>query len=360
MRSDEIIFLLGAGASCEAKLASSLRMTQMLEACLQPGGELHEFAGLYQVVKSAILYGQSLLGTPGETIRSEINIEQLVNVLNELVQCKKHVIYPFIASWNMALVEQAGRDFERIRRFKNAIVTKLVSEWVNLENDEDASYYRGLYDFAITRATSLRVFSLNYDMCVEYGCGPKNVYRGFEPAADGVKVWDDRNMQMEKVKEHITLYKLHGSMDWTRDDKGRLYYNDHVNVHQNPEKFELIFGTSNKMRYEDPFLYLLSAFRKCALEAKLIVCIGYSFNDSHINKILEQAGGRNMPFLISVGSPSKDPDAALKDQSTLARLLKYQDSHITCFRTGAKKFLTETLNRDFPSKYVAEDIEVPF
>jgi len=361
MGSDETIVLLGAGASCEAKLASSLEMTHMLEKCLQAGGELCEFAGLYQAVKSAMLYGKSLLGKPGETVQTEVNIEQLVNVLNELVQCKKHVIYPFIASWNMALVEQAGKDFERVRSFKNAIVTKLVSEWINLENDEDAAYYRGLYDFAVTRGSSLRVFSLNYDMCVEYGCGTKSVYRGFEPAADGMKVWDDRNMQTQKVWEPITLYKVHGSMDWGRDDKGRLFYNDHVNVHQNPEKFELIFGTSNKMRYEDPFLYLLSAFRKHALEAKLIICIGYSFNDSHINKILEQAGRRKTPFLVSVGSPSDDPDAASKEQAVLAKLLKFQPSRIECFPIGAKKFMTEILSREFPAKYSNTDgVEVPF
>ena len=360
MRSDQIIILLGAGASCEAKLASSFKMTQMLEECLQTDRELKEFCELYRAVKAAIVYGHGLSVMPNETIAAKINIEELVNVLNELVQCKKHVIYPFVASWNMELIEYAGKNFEKVKQFKDHIVSKLVSEWINLQNDDDAAYYKGLLEFANSCASSLRVFSLNYDMCVECGCGSNAVYRGFELDTDGVKVWDDRNMQTDKVKEPITLYKLHGSMDWLRDDKGRLYYNDHVNVHQCPDKFELIFGTSNKMRYEDPYLYLLSAFRKYALDAKLIICIGYSFNDSHINKILEQAARRNAPYLVSVDAPSEDQNKALADREDITRRLKFPDSHIECFPIGARKFMTEILKSDFPSRYVHDDNEIPF
>ena len=360
MYSEEVIVLLGAGASCDAGLASSFEMTRMLEESLKPDGELAAFSDLYKAVKSAIIYGHNLAADPGSSVSAELNIEELVNVLNELVQCKNHVIYPFIASWNMELIEYAGRNFKKVKDFKDAIIGNLVSEWINLKNDEDASYYKGLYDFACSCASSLRVFSLNYDMCVECGCGTKSVYRGFEPDCDGVKVWDDRNMQTVKVKEPITLYKLHGSMDWCRDQKGRLCYNDHVNVRQNPDKFELIFGTSNKMRYEDPYLYLLSAFRKYALEAKLIVCIGYSFNDSHINKILEQAGRRNAPFLLSASAPSDKPNASKEERKELVRRLKFDGSKVECFPVGARKFMTEILNGDLITRYVPDGANVPF
>ena len=53
MNSDEIIFLLGAGASCDAMLKSSDAMTIEVEKMLD--GKWSEYKQLYHAVKAAIL-----------------------------------------------------------------------------------------------------------------------------------------------------------------------------------------------------------------------------------------------------------------------------------------------------------------
>ena len=356
MSGEDVIVLLGAGASCEAGLAPSQKMMERLESDLRLGGKWSDYEKLYIAVKSAILYGRALEGKS----LNELNIEEFVNVLNELVQCKKHTIYPFIASWNMELMEYAGKNFVNIRKFKSEIVKELVSDWIFLCNVSNAEYYKGLLEFAKSFAKLLRVFSLNYDLCVECGCGKENVYRGFELDEHGMKVWDDRNFQKEQINEPLVLYKLHGSVDWSRDSLGRLVYDDYFNPSKDADSYEMIFGTSNKMRYEDPYLYYLSVFRKYALEAKLIISIGYSFNDKHINKIIEQSARRKLASIVHVTAPLANKE----EETTLIlerlRLPSSSKVAIDVYPIGAKEFMLNELNVKKMAKYVPEEEGLPF
>ena len=52
---------------------------------------------------------------------------------------------------------------------------------------------------------------------------------------------------------------------------------------------EIIFGRDFKLEAADPYLFYAYEFRRFCLLAKLIVTVGYSFSDSHINKMLAQA-----------------------------------------------------------------------
>ena len=89
----------------------------------------------------------------------------------------------------------------------------------------------------------------------------------------------------DQINAGIFLYKLHGSIDWVREsDTGILKRYD------SPQKnAELIFGTDAKLQSIDPFLFNVYELRNYSLLCKMIVVIGYSFNDSHINGLLGQA-----------------------------------------------------------------------
>jgi hypothetical protein len=51
----------------------------------------------------------------------------------------------------------------------------------------------------------------------------------------------------------------------------------------------LIFGTTYKLQYVDPFLFLVYQLRRLSLDARLLIVVGYGFGDEHINGILAQA-----------------------------------------------------------------------
>ncbi len=52
---------------------------------------------------------------------------------------------------------------------------------------------------------------------------------------------------------------------------------------------EVIFGRDFKLETADPYLFYAFEFRRFTLASKLIVSVGYSFGDGHINKMLTQS-----------------------------------------------------------------------
>src|SRR5690606_5662821 len=95
------------------------------------------------------------------------------------------------------------------------------------------------------------------------------VERGFTPE----RTWDWRLFdEHPDDPKPIFLYKLHGSTDWKRDKSvsGGLTYSDSTSSITSDE-VAIIFGTTFKLQYVDPFLFLAYEFRRWTLsEARLI------------------------------------------------------------------------------------------
>lgn len=235
----------------------------------------------------------------------------------------------------------------------------------------DCEYYVSLYRYWEQTHYNLRVFSLNYDMCVERACGMDKICRGFRPVQlkDGRirKVWADENMDDEAAeKSPIRLYKLHGSLDWRRDASTRdLYCEDSPNPCNDVDDYQLIFGTTYKLSYQDPFLFQISELRKHAKKARLIIAIGYSFNDDHINEILGQAMVHKEDCkIISIEYlKTVENNSETKRKAEIANMLKVDDKEIDRIRvdfSGARSFLEKTFNRQYVEKILSERGNEPF
>lgn len=286
-KKDEIVLLLGAGCSVEAGIPSSSMMINDIEALIS--GEKKDdntkvdwesYGKIYSHIKSSIIYGFGLNKKFGE--KANYNIEKLVDTLSELEKMEGHSLYPFINEWDRKLIKHAGQDFEKIKEMKKVIVDKL-QKWVTVDNYDEARYYSGLVEFRKAYTYPLRVFSLNYDLCLEKHIGNAQLETGFEN-----RKWTWR--KFEEIPDisttDIYLYKMHGSINWVRDEEDNLTYSDEVVKISHPE---LIFGTSYKMQYIDPYLFFATEFRKYTIESRLIIAIGYGFGDEHINGMLRQA-----------------------------------------------------------------------
>jgi len=280
-KENEIIFLLGAGASANADILVSSQMVKNIENLLNTT-EWDKYKDLYFLIKSGINYSAGLTGE-----LPIFNIETLLFVLEELVQKEKHLLYPFIGSWNIRFNEVVKDNFKLISSFQKEI-KKQLKDWVGIEDASKSEYFKYFKRLQTDLNYSLRVFTLNYDKCIEVNTNNTGfeftLERGFER---DTKKWNHKRIS-ERIRDDepdIYLYKLHGSIDWKRDKETNIVrYVD--NEAQNPD---LIFGTQNKLSYSDPYLFLFSEFRHYTLNAKLIVCIGYSFADEHINGLIEQA-----------------------------------------------------------------------
>ncbi len=289
-RSKDIIFLLGAGASAEAGIPTSSAMIEAIERLLRERLEWKPYFDLYNHVKSAIYYAAGLKGRFNCDV--VYNIETLVNTLYELERNEEHPLYPFIASWNSRLVALAKQDFEAVRRFRGLILREL-KKWMCPDDQEKADYYRGLIKLQRDLNYPLRVFSLNYDLCIEnLSCDNFQIESGFGGVGPS-HLWDWERFEEAEANANpvpqVYLYKLHGSINWKREESTKRLFNVIQVESVKPEEMEVIFGRDFKMEAADPYLFFAYEFRKFALETKVIVVIGYGFADTHINKMITQS-----------------------------------------------------------------------
>ena len=349
---NEIILLIGAGASVEADIPDSKKMVHEIENLVSSDTAWTPFKDLYHYIRSSIFYADGLTGTHGEDV--SFNIERLVNVLEELQKRERHTLYPFVGAWNPKLQDVAGARFEHVGQFRDRIIDILRRRWIELSEKDRASYYKGLLRFQNEYEFPLRVFSLNYDLCVEETCGEKNVHRGF-PMGD--REWDWRSFdETSDDPVPLMLYKLHGSADWYFTDGGRVAYSDSPSTIKD-EAVAIIFGTSYKLQYVDPFLFLAYELRRWTLDsARIIICVGYGFNDDHINGILQQSLRQEKArmLLAVVGGDT----ATASEKKRVSEQLKTREDQIQVRAIGAKAFLENDLTLDSLSKLfpVEEDL----
>ena len=350
-KENKVLVLLGAGASYEAGVPTSSLMIEKLEGLLKHDSLWKDYQSLYHFVKSAIHFADGIDGKFNNDVN--YNIERLVNTLSELDKKARHPLYPFIGNWSIKLTELGGNDFIKVHQLRQMILKELQDDWVLLSDYSKSDYYRGVFSFAKDFQYPLRVFSLNYDLCVE-----KNHRRNGETLEKGFgdgRTWDWKNfMSADGEEPNIFLYKLHGSIDWLRDKNKNLTFSDEPSKIRT-DQLEIIFGTDYKLQYTDPFLFFAYEFRRWTLEAKLIIAIGYGFGDEHINGILGQALG-------SASSPQERKLLAVtpfdneKEEDTKARLaniLSVTQEHLVVKKMNASDFMRghmtiDKLNESFP------------
>ncbi len=338
---NKIIVLLGAGASCDAGILNSFQIIREIENKLDK--EWLEFKDLYNYIQSSHVHLERIKGVALNDII--FNIENLVSLLDTIgkISSKKLDVYPFVGSWEKDLLSVTGEKFSLASKFKKAILSELKNNWLSpADFYSTSSYYKKLKETGYTFA--LKIFSLNYDMCVELNLNSDvRLERGFNDQ----KIWDYRQYDIySEAAKDFYLYKLHGSLDWIRDDEKRLTYVDLVQ-RTDEQKMEIIFGVQNKLQSYDPYLFYFYAFREASFDAELIVTSGYGFMDSHINDNLINAFKIDPNKKILVNVFEKDDADGSKTREFVAKKLDIQLEQVEVVCCPAKQFFENNLNIDF-------------
>ncbi len=165
----------------------------------------------------------------------------------------------------------------------------------------------------------VKIFTLNYDTLFEDAARAANaiVIDGFSftlPRTFSGRFFDYDIVQREgsKLKEEdnfiqrvLHLHKLHGSINWTRIEN-----TNEVIVESNPVKPLMVYPRESKYEdsYEQPFFEMMARFQRNLRlnNDTLLICIGYSFNDKHINAAIEEALNQNPGFRLAVIDPGFD------------------------------------------------------
>ena len=347
IKGEDLIFLFGAGASLEAGIPISNKMVEEIEELIRKHDDWKPFKDLYFYLRSSIQYSDGIMGKFNEPF----NVERLLVVISQIEERERNIMYPFIGTWNIRLLDLAGLNFENISKFKK-LIRKQLNEWVGLRNYDNANYFTSFSTLAGEIGTLIKAFTLNYDLCFETIVGrEKEIELGF---TKGTNEWHYFNFENNHDKSY-NLYKLHGSIDWYIEG------NKLMKSERQEQTPELIFGIQHKMTSVDPYFYYSSKLREaCLNEAKLIVVIGYSYADDYVNNILSQALHSRSELRILNIAPlfDKTEEEAKKH---IAEVLKLDNKTQILYEDAkAKKFLTEIMTKDFLASKLAEPDDVPF
>ncbi|GAB3633478.1 hypothetical protein GCM10027421_28310 [Microbacterium shaanxiense] len=179
------------------------------------------------------------------------------------------------------------------RRFKQAadwILHRLASATFGIIDqrckDADLSHFKPMLDYR-----PQAIITLNYDMLVERASAMFGV-----PVSTGADDWDG-GLNWSFSANSIPLLKLHGSFGWrngrVREPVNdvplrRLYEVDGLNTPSpiNQINSDQIFGAGNKLRADGPWPALFRKLGDLLDNAEVLVVVGYSFRDAHVNESL--------------------------------------------------------------------------
>ena len=193
------------------------------------------------------------------------------------------------------------------------------------------------------------IFSLNYDTLLEASLDSLRL-----PYADGFcginRAWfDPQNLDKPGPGIAYRIYKLHGSINWTRDSDGHVRRERNANDDAAGEPV-VVYPSEQKYLQTQYGVYetLIGCFRKRLRQTGVnnhLVVLGYSFNDEHINEAICDAVNfprSNLTVIAFVG-PEKDRD---KQDQRLKAFSDRCDSRFNVF-VGSKdegKFIGHALD----------------
>ncbi len=151
-----------------------------------------------------------------------------------------------------------------------------------------------------TANPDIKIVTTNYDRIAEYAID--NAYLEFSTGFFGYYKQYFNGFNNEKHKPNIIeLLKVHGSLDWFVDeDSNVISLPDSIN---NEFNLEPLMVTPGVRKYEhthnEPFRSIITKSDEVFEHSNSILCIGYGFNDLHIQpKLINKIRGGKVPILI--------------------------------------------------------------
>lgn len=246
-------------------------------------------------------------------------------------------------------------DFDKIEsiiiKARNFLLHKCLNENNTRANNGKLSkdlplieLYKQFYRKLLTRNPTLprlNIFTTNYDLYSEramdlLGIHYVNGFTGgiskfFNPAIFNYALAEKMDLSQSKwsvIDNLFYLYKIHGSVNWIEaEGENKLFKvkeiqeptfeylkdKETIMIHPTPLKYNASLGS--------PYSDLFREFQKKLMQNNnILVTIGYSFSDEHINNLIFQAFTIPSFRLIVIGEPT--------EWNAIGKLQKLNDSRI--------------------------------
>ena len=303
-----LIILTGAGSSMDVK---GLSMAQLWDEAVKEF-KTEEVDGLNNIIEAVKF--------PKEKTNKK-DIEALLSQVEGFIKFSE----------DKDIVFKDGK--KKLSELKN-LLFKLIQDRCTIPTPPNEAFpHKVLLEKVLQRKQTsprVKIFTLNYDLLFEDAATVANaiVIDGFSytfPRTFSGRYFDYDIVQREgsKLKEEdnfvqrvFHLHKLHGSINWERNkETGDVIVNDET------EEALMVYPREAKYEdsYEQPFFEMMARFQRNLRlnDDTLLVCIGYSFNDKHINAAIEEALNQNPGFRLAIIDPGFDNPNASKSLKTI-------------------------------------------
>lgn len=270
----------------------------------------------------------------------------------ELFLSTLHSLSFFLSKQSSSAEDNSLKKVEDlIREARNFLLRKCLNETNSKSKKDEPSIdvplldlYKEFYRKLLTRNSTLprlNIFTTNYDLYSEramddLGIHYVNGFTGgiqkfFNPAIFNYALAEKMDLSQSKwsvIDNFFYLYKLHGSVNWIENNTDnklfkvkeiqdptieKLENEETIMIHPTPLKYNVSLGS--------PYSDLFREFqRKLMSNNNILVTIGYSFSDEHINNLIFQAFTIPSFRLIVIGEP--------KSGSEIEKLKNLNDSRI--------------------------------
>lgn len=175
-------------------------------------------------------------------------------------------------------------------------ICKEITNAVKKDLPEEQTPHHNLASWirAVSRDHPVEIFTPNYDTLIEQALESISVpyFDGFVGACNAF--FDIHTIENDTLPPRwARLWKLHGSINWWRDEKGNVYRNggnDCDYAQQMIYPSHLKYDQSRRM----PYLAMLDRLGKFLSEGQsILITCGYSFADKHLNDVIIQRLGSN-------------------------------------------------------------------
>ncbi len=279
-------FLFGAGCSSHVENGEELGIPVMA-----PMAEKYYSTGLSTEDKT---YLGDTIGIDIEDNDYKRNLEKFLEVLfsyKYLMECRK----------NEAELKKIQVLIEKTKKF--------IFEKCTNQDEPVIAIYEQFYRKLVYRdknLTKINIFTTNYDLFNERALDQLGIIfsngfsgvidRYFNPAVFNYAFAEQMDLSNNKwnvIDNFIYLYKLHGSINWIEDESTKHLFK--IKELQKPDmddKNVMIYPTPVKQNasFGSPYSDLFREFqKKLMVSNNILITVGYSFSDEHINNLIYQA-----------------------------------------------------------------------
>lgn len=341
LQIDNLSFLIGAG--CSSNIIDGL------ETGIPSMGTIYD--GFFAKNPDFEIAGVPMLGRFDRNLEKIIEAIAAIQITNQIMEIDDKV-------------------YEKAKVVRNYLRQCIVG---GLSSTEVKAIYKTFYAKITqrTRKTPISIFTTNYDLFNEmaldelgfpYNNGFSGTYkRKFSPASYNYMYVENMNLSRdvwERVFSFFNLIKLHGSVSWVRKDE-YIWEQDYESI--SDDDTVMIYPTPQKDRstlmtpYSDLFRTMEN---KLMQKNGILIVMGYSFGDEHINRVILNALAVPSFRLIVFGQGEN-----------IERLIGLDDSRITVINSENKiqyfKNIVETVlpqihpdfEESFQLKPISESID---